>query len=106
MLVLTLSGILYAHHALQRLNHIGRAARISKELKTLPDSLDELFELIVNECYKNRSKQQEEALKTMFSWLTHSMQTLTLSEVRFLMKSAEKDGVIDIEEEISTRLST
>jgi len=91
---------------LQRLNHIRRAARISKELKSLPDSLNELYQLIVDECFKNRSTEQEEALKTMFSWLTHAMETLTLANMRFLLQSAEQEGVIDISDEISTRLST
>jgi hypothetical protein len=41
----------------------------------------------------------------MFSWLTYAMQTLTISELRFLMKSAEENGIIDVAEEISTRLA-
>jgi hypothetical protein len=85
---------------------MGRTTRIKKALKTLPDSLDALYALIVAECYKNRSDEQEEALKTMFQWLTYGMQTLTVSDLRFLMKSAEENGVIDVAEEISTRLST
>lgn len=104
--VLNFLGILYAHHALQRLNQLGRPARIRKALKTLPESLDELYGLIVAECYKNRSDEQQQALKTMFSWLAYAMETLTISDLRFLMKSAEENGVIDVAEEISTRLST
>jgi hypothetical protein len=85
---------------------MARTSRIKKALKALPDSLDELYQQIVADCYKNRSDEQEEALKTMFQWLTYAMQTLTVSELRFLMKSDEENGVIDVAEEISTRLST
>lgn len=74
-----------------------------KALDTMPDSLHDLYKLMLDECRRNRSKEQYEALKKLFAWLAYSKRSLSLAEASELVKLTITDDGFDLEDEIIRR---
>ncbi|KAF8860934.1 hypothetical protein BDZ45DRAFT_293513 [Acephala macrosclerotiorum] len=96
-------SVLYVEHMLRRLNVLGRESLIFKELDKLPDDLPKLYELLLSECQKDRSKEQLTALKRLFAWLAYSKRPLTLGEATSLIKVVPGGNGFSLEEEIDGR---
>jgi hypothetical protein len=96
-------GMLYVEHMMRRLSYIGREGAVSKDLKNMPDTLHDLYKLMLDECRRNRSKDQYEALKRLFAWLAFSRRSLSLAEASELVKLTITENDFDIEDEIIGR---
>ncbi|CZR57803.1 uncharacterized protein PAC_07692 [Phialocephala subalpina] len=96
-------SVLYVEHMLRRLNVLGRESLIFKELDKLPEDLPKLYELLLSECQKDRSKDQLIALKKLFAWLAYSKRPLTLGEATSLIKVIPGSKGFSLEEEIDGR---
>jgi hypothetical protein len=88
---------------LRRFNVLGRESLIFKELDKLPEDLPKLYELLLSECQKDRSKDQLIALKKLFAWLAYSKRPLTLGEATSLIKVLPETKSFSLEEEIDGR---
>ncbi|KAF2813896.1 uncharacterized protein BDZ99DRAFT_516530 [Mytilinidion resinicola] len=94
-------GMLYIEHMLRRLSYIGRQGAVLKDLeKNLPDDLQALYQLLLDECHRGRTDAQYKALKRLFAWLAYSKRSLTLEEAEDLVKMTVPDGSFDVEDEI------
>ncbi|KAF2230805.1 hypothetical protein EV356DRAFT_519320 [Viridothelium virens] len=97
-------SMLYVEHMLRRLSAIGREGAVLKELeKNLPDSLEELYKLLLEECQRGRTHAQYLTLKTLFAVLAYSERPLSLDEATDLVKLTDPDGTFDIEDEVIGR---
>jgi hypothetical protein len=97
--------MLYVEHMLRRLSYIGREGAVRKELEKLPNDLHDLYKLMLDECRRNRSKEQYETLKRLFAWLAFSKRSLSLAEASELVKLTVTKDDFDIEDEIIGRSS-
>jgi hypothetical protein len=88
---------------LRRLNALGREPLIFKELDKLPENLPKLYELLLSDCQKDRTKEQLTALKKLFAWLAYSKRPLTLGEATSLIKIIPGTKSFSVEEEIDGR---
>jgi hypothetical protein len=96
--------MLYIEHMLRRLSYIGRQGAVLKDLeKNLPDNLQALYQLLLDECHKGRTDVQYKALKRLFAWLAYSKRSLTLEEAGCLVQMTVPDGSFDVEDEILGR---
>jgi len=96
--------MLYVEHMLRRLSYIGHEDAVLKDLEqNLPDDLQSLYQLMLTECHKGRTKAQYTALKRLFAWLAFSKRPLTLSEATALVKVTVPDGSFNFEDEIIGR---
>ena len=95
-------GMLYAEHVLRRLNSIGREGAALRFVRdSLPDSLPELYALLLTECQKRRTLEQFTTLKRLFAWLAFSKRPLTLSEATSLVQLIiGEDDLFSLDEEI------
>jgi hypothetical protein len=98
-------GMRYADHMLRRLSVIGREKAVLKDLgKKLPETLEELYDLMLRECQANRTQKQYITLKRLFAWLAYSKRALTLDEAAELIsRTVDDDKTFDIEDEIIGR---
>jgi hypothetical protein len=97
-------SMLYIEHMLRRFSAIGRESAVIKDLKKeLPDSLEGLYKLMLEECQKGRSEHQYETLRTLFAMLAFSKRGLTLEEAADLIKLTDPDDTFDIEDEVIGR---
>jgi hypothetical protein len=96
-------GMLYVEHMLKRLSYIGREGAVLKDLENMPSTLHDLYKLMLDECRRNRSEEQYEALKRLFAWLAWSKRSLSLAEASELVKLTVKDDDFDIEDELIGR---
>jgi hypothetical protein len=85
------------------LNALGREPLIFKELDKLPENLPKLYELLLSDCQKDRTKEQLTALKKLFAWLAYSKRPLTLGEATSLIKIIPGTKSFSVEEEIDGR---
>ena len=97
----------YIEHILQRLNYIGRESAVVKELQTrLPEDLPILYDMIIEDCQKGRTKEQLHALKTIFIWTAYAVRPLTIKEASEVVALSTTDSnALDIEEELIGRSS-
>ncbi len=95
-----LSGMLYVEHMLRRLNSIGREGTVMKELERLPDDLQSLYALMLVEVQRQRTPEQFETLKKLFTWLAFSKRPLMLEEANDLMVLTGQDASFSLVEEI------
>lgn len=95
--------MLYVDHMLRRLSYIGREGAVLKDLENMPKSLHALYKLMIDECRRNRTKEQYSALKALFAWLAFSKRSLTLAEASGLVDLTITDDGFDIEDEIIWR---
>ncbi|KAK0661719.1 hypothetical protein DIS24_g2303 [Lasiodiplodia hormozganensis] len=93
-------SVLYAEHVLRRLNSLRREAAILKELDKLPDSLSDLYNVLLAECQKGRSAEDLASLKRLFAWLAYSKRPLTYGEASNLVSFVNDDAKLSLEEEI------
>jgi hypothetical protein len=99
-------SMLYVEHMLRRFSYIGRERAVMHDLDKLPTSLHGLYKLLLEECRRNRSEAQYQALKKLFAWLAFSKRSLSLAEASSLIKlTLSDDNTFDIEEEIIGRSS-
>ncbi|KAH7381195.1 hypothetical protein DE146DRAFT_793188 [Phaeosphaeria sp. MPI-PUGE-AT-0046c] len=104
-LVKQADSMLYVEHMLRRFSYIGRERAVMEDLTKLPSNLSELYQLLLEECRRNRSEAQYEAMKKMFAWLAFSKRSLSLAEASSLVQLTLSDDTFDIEEEIIGRSS-
>lgn len=104
-LVKQADSMLYVEHMLRRFSYIGRERAVIEDLTKLPANLSELYQLLLEECRRNRSEAQYEAMKKMFAWLAFSKRSLSLAEASSLVQLTLSDDSFDIEEEIIGRSS-
>jgi hypothetical protein len=95
-----LSGLLYAEYVLKRLNAIGGEVAVLKELEKLPNNLPELFEQLVYDCYRNRTDEIQTCLQTLFAWLAHANDDLTLNACNTIVRLTHYPPKLDVEEEV------
>jgi hypothetical protein len=90
---------------LRRLSYIGREKGVIDDLdKNLPDSLEELYHLMLAECQANRTEGQYKTLKKLFAWLAYSKRALSLAEAGELVAFTVDDTkTFDIEDELIGR---
>ena len=95
-------GMLFAEHVLRRLNSIGREGAALRYIREgLPNSLSELYALMLAECQKRRTPEQLETLRHLFAWLAFSKQPLTLTEAANLVRLIiGEDDSFSLDEEI------
>jgi hypothetical protein len=98
-------SMLYVEHMLRRFSYIGRERAVLEDLEKLPQSLHELYKLLLEECRHNRSDAQYQALKKLFAWMAFSKRSLSLAEASSLVQLTLSDDTFDIEEEIIGRSS-
>lgn len=98
-------SMLYVEHMLRRFSYIGRERAVLEELEKLPASLHDLYNVLLEECRRNRSDAQYQALKKLFAWLAFSKRSLSLAEASNLVQLTLSDDSFDIEEEIIGRSS-
>jgi tetratricopeptide (TPR) repeat protein len=97
-------SMLYIEHVLRRISAIGRESSVIRDLKKeMPDSLEDLYKLLLAECQSGRTLKQYETLRTLFAMLAFSKRALTLDEAADLIKLTDPDGVFDIEDEVIGR---
>jgi hypothetical protein len=96
-------SMLYVEHMLRRLSYIGREGAVLKDLAKMPENLHDLYKLLLEECKRNRSEEQYQALKKLFAWLAFSKTPLSLSEASALIKMTVSDEDFDLEDEIIGR---
>ncbi|KAF4304116.1 glyoxalase bleomycin resistance protein dioxygenase protein [Botryosphaeria dothidea] len=96
-------NVLYVEHVLRRLNSLRREAVIVKELEKLPDSLSDLYNLLLSECQKGRTGEEFDSLKRLFAWLAYSKRPLTLGEASNLVALVNEDAKLSLEEELEGR---
>ncbi|RBR06164.1 uncharacterized protein FIESC28_11179 [Fusarium coffeatum] len=91
-------NMLYAENMLHRLNSLGREAAVLRTLeKPLPADLDELYEILVAECYKHLIPDHKSLVNRLLHWVAHK-QSLTLDEVNSLLRLWTNDNKFDIDE--------
>lgn len=95
--------MMYVEHMLRRLSYIGRQDAVLRDMKDIPENLYGLFHRTTTECDKHRSKEQHDALKQLFAWLTYTKRPLRLAEAGDIVKKTVKGGTFDIEDEIRSR---
>lgn len=96
--------MLYIEHMLRRFSAIGRESAVLKDIeKSLPDTLEALYELLVAESQRGRTEAQYETLRTLFAMFAYSERPLTLDEASDIVKLTNADGTFDIEEEVIGR---
>ena len=96
--------MLYVEHTLRRLSYIGREGAVVRALDKLPDNLHDLYKIMLDDCRRNRTPQQYEALCKLFAWLAFSKRALSLAEASELVKlTVSEDDDFDIEDEIVGR---
>lgn len=101
LVVAKAENMLYVEHSLRRWNAIGRERAVLKDLdRSLPESLETLYDLLLAECQKGRSHAQYLTLKTLFAMLAYSERPLSLDEARELVGIVDRDGTFDIEDEL------
>lgn len=88
---------------MQRLKYIGRESAVLKDLKNPPNDLSSLYKLMLDECRRNRTKEQYEGLKKLFAWLAFSRRSLTLAEASEIARLTITEKDFDIEDEIFGR---
>ncbi|CAK4017686.1 glyoxalase bleomycin resistance dioxygenase [Lecanosticta acicola] len=97
-------SMLYIEHMLRRFSSIGREGAVLKDLKKgMPDSLKELYKLLLAECQKGRTHAQYVTLKTLFAVLAYSERPLSLGEAADLVTLTDPDDAFDIEDEVIGR---
>jgi hypothetical protein len=96
-------GMLYIEHMMRRLWYIGREGAVLKDLKIIPNNLHDLYKLLLDDCRRNRSKDEYEALKRLFAWLAFSRRSLSLAEASELVKLTITNNDFDVEDEIIGR---
>lgn len=90
--------MLYAENMLHRFNSLGREAAVLRALeKPLPADLDELYEILVAECYKHLIPEHQSLVNRLLHWVAHK-QSLTLDEVNSLLRLWTSDNNFDIDE--------
>lgn len=97
--------MLYVEHVLQRFSYIGREGAVRKELEKIPDNLEELYKILLQECCRNRSEEELDALKQLFAWLAFSKRSLRLVEAAELVIKIAKKDEFNLEEELIGRCS-
>ena len=92
----------YIDHILQRLSYIGRESAVIKELQTrLHEDLSILYDMMLEDCQKGRTKEQFHALKTVFIWTAYAVRPLTIKEASEVVALSIADrSSLDIEEEL------
>ncbi|KAJ4139750.1 hypothetical protein NW768_001094 [Fusarium equiseti] len=91
-------NMLYAENMLHRFNSLNREAAVLRTLeKPLPADLDELYEILVAECYKHLIPEHKSLVNRLLHWVAHK-QSLTLDEVNSLLRLWTGDKNFDIDE--------
>lgn len=88
----------------RRLSYIGRQNAALGDLRDIPENLQSLYRRMTTECDKHRSKEQHDALKELFAWITYSKRPLRLAEAGGIVVKAARSATFDIEDEIRGRL--
>ncbi|KAH8725755.1 hypothetical protein GQ44DRAFT_759148 [Phaeosphaeriaceae sp. PMI808] len=96
-------GMLYVDHMIRRLSYIGREGAVLRDLENMPKDLHELYKCMLDDCRKNRSEEQYEAMKQLFAWLAFSKRPLSLAEASELVTFTLAHDDLDIEDEIIGR---
>ncbi|KAI9685512.1 MAG: hypothetical protein M1822_004370 [Bathelium mastoideum] len=89
----------------ERLNSLGREPLIMRELRNLPENLSSLYDVLLDECRKGRTKEDLASLRRLFAWLSYSERQLTLGEASALVKLVGEDHSLSVEEEVDGRLA-
>ena len=99
--------MLYVDYIMRRLDLVGHEGAVLKQVKDLPDTSQELFNVLVTECYKTRTKRQKQALLTLFTWLAFAITEYTpiyLSTGTAIVDfTVGKSEVIDMQDELLNR---
>src|SRR4051812_22952753 len=90
---------------LRRLSYIGREGGVLKDLKRTPESLKDLYKLLLDECRRDRTNEQYQALKRLFAFLAFTKRSLNLGEATSIVRLTCPDDTLDIEGEIIGRSS-
>ncbi|KAF4971548.1 hypothetical protein FZEAL_9832 [Fusarium zealandicum] len=92
-------NMLYAEHMLLRFNALNREGAVLRNLdKPLPEGLHDLYEIVVEECYRRTGSNHQRLVNRLLHWVAHSFRALSLDEVVSLARSWADDNDFDLEE--------
>lgn len=94
-------SMLYIEHALRLLNRIHQEQLMLKQLRTLPESLFGLFDLLEVGVHAKRRPQQLDAIRTLFAWLAFARRPLSVSGANALLRMRLEDPFFSFEDELS-----
>lgn len=93
--------LLYAEHVLRRFNNLSREPLILRHLEQeMPESLEQLYSIMLSDLLRKTSNEQRQALKSLFLWIAFAVRPITLSEALAIVKLLPGD--LDLEEELQT----
>ena len=92
--------MLYADHTLRRLEHLGRDRAVLRELDNLPESTEEMYAMLLNDCQKARTDQEIIVLRQLFAWLAYTHEGLLIGCANKLLRYISEKSTIDIDEEL------
>ncbi|KAI0010472.1 hypothetical protein F4779DRAFT_577668 [Xylariaceae sp. FL0662B] len=99
-------GMLYIKNMLTFFETLGLEKDVLNQVLNMPGSLYGVYDMMLEECYKERTEKQSEILKEVFSWVAFGTRRLTLQEVAYLAKRSSSAGEkLIIQEEIRQKLS-
>ncbi|RGP81412.1 nacht and tpr domain-containing [Fusarium longipes] len=92
------SDMLYAENMLLRFNSLGREAAALRCLeKPLPADLDEVYKILVAECYRHLIPEHKSLVNRLLLWVANKT-SLSLDEVNSLLRLWTGDNKFDVDE--------
>ncbi|KAF5003633.1 hypothetical protein FDECE_9839 [Fusarium decemcellulare] len=86
-------------HMLLRFNALGREGAVLRNLdKPLPEDMHDLYEGLVEECYRRTGTRHQALINKLLHWVAYSLRPLSLDEVGSLLKVWADDPDFDVEE--------
>lgn len=93
----------YVSHSLRRLENIGREGPILKELNQLPTDTTALYELLLRDCTRNRSKSEMAVLKKLFAWIAYAKTLISMPILNKIIEDSAGQSFINVDEELGYR---
>lgn len=77
-----------------------REGLILRELDRLPDSTEQLYDLLIEECQRHRTPEELAALRIFFGWLAFSKENVSLGAANKLLQVIASESGISVDEEL------
>ncbi|KAI9681877.1 MAG: hypothetical protein M1822_006954 [Bathelium mastoideum] len=98
-------GMLYVDLALHHLDSIGREGLARKVLDKFPSNLSDLFKHIISELYHSRPSKDQQAIRTLYTWLIYAKRPLSIAEANQLVSLSATDRIFKVEDEVQGQSS-
>jgi hypothetical protein len=93
----------YINHMLHRLDNIGRELPILKELGRLPGNSTCLYELLFQDCSRNRSDKEIIQLRKFLAWVAYAKWPMSLPLAQKVVTDNMGNSNINLDEELEYR---